>query len=1449
MVDQMVGQPVADSPPPPTILSPQEFFSPLEEDTPLPVTVADTDPDDLEFEEEYQNYVDELVDSDEPLEGQYVSSVQDIVTLQRQIEQTTDPNERAILEQELESAETQAQASADAYKQRWKEENEEYQQLPWLGKVKYNKDKLLDLAKALPGGAVEGISQLVKGGYFTAENAAVAAKALKQKAESKLGKEGGIILDQLAKTAAPGTYSILKALAPESVDDEDAALVSGEIEAAARSNLFFWTERMVNGAKRAIERGGPTTFWAGVPEEVIDIQADAILADAARMGTIELGQENILSPTIEGERPILDPERVGPIAAATDPTNIVDLVAGVGVGTVGKQLGKRALRGGATTASPRPGVVSSVARKATGAPASWIGRHLEGYGKSSLSRNIATGTLIGSVPALMFSGAGSALSMVGGAAGALGVRAGSRIAGGILRRMGDDVLSGAPLGPVARGAAGVGSGAAAGMGSSALLTAPVLAEMETENAATILGAGLGLGGLGGGAAGIGRGIAARRAWEARNTPPPLPEVTPRTSPPEITQETAGTPPAVPDIENVRGEPLRVGPELETPPRVSFEEETAAAKRTPTLPRDFDPEGGTVRYETTDSVEVLQAKLDSIQEAIPKVDRARGGILEAAAQDIQSIINEKTGVTPEAVTPTPEMVSPEIDPRRANQPREVLPSVEPEGRSVSPETIPPSEQRVATQREFSFLEEVGRLPEPESLRNKRSRRGEEGSVIIPSWEDIRDAGARLYDGVKDFSTWSGEMVSRFGEAVKDTLRDIWDGIRGAYDRITSDETGAAGRISPLDPKLKNIEQTAPEAVKQEYGKENTTETGSQQPRVYKGTAGGKPIPSDAVAGRGSQFHAGIKRVYDEHPQGKAVTVKDLEFYQAPDTSLFMAEDGSAGVAVTPDGDLVSVFKNKDSKQPIKPLLQEASRVSKTLDAYDINGYLPTLYSELGFEPVARIKFNKNYAPEGWDYATLGEPDIVMMAKTKEPGTKVDYNTVRDTVPIVEDWDAAAALQKEAYNNSPTRLLESAGDKASSRIGTSRQGAKGKTTSSADNVDSAKVPADLLGKQMEKIDYEHLPNEVLSEKDPVKKADKYVGWMKDNLRALWDYVPKKTKELTRGWYPGANKLAGEIATKGNITIEQSSGVIAALSPQKFWDMNLAQADQVVDIYTSHRNTKIDGPEILAQIEDISEAARASTKGKRKRVKGETKEQRKARLEYNKGLEAKTIDRRRRILKSLLGKTISELKDPIKRGWAIRLLAQSIHGRTFRKVSPDGTYLGLARNDDGSPSYNTWGSISEIVKAVNILEDGSVENISNNLGKKHKVRSFYNNIVNPDGQLDVTADTHAVAAAHLMPFGASAIPVKHNFGDKIANSSAAGVDGTYHLHHRAYVELAKELGILPRELQSVVWEGIRSLFPPAERSPKAVKDAAKVWKSDTTEKARASILAKEPKKTTGE
>ena len=82
-------------------------------------------------------------------------------------------------------------------------------------------------------------------------------------------------------------------------------------------------------------------------------------------------------------------------------------------------------------------------------------------------------------------------------------------------------------------------------------------------------------------------------------------------------------------------------------------------------------------------------------------------------------------------------------------------------------------------------------------------------------------------------------------------------------------------------------------------------------------------------RGTVFFQGLVTTRKTHKLGAAVEVKDKSFYTDPSRRLYLAPDGSAGVALTTDGDVVSVFKVRGSPQNIDAILDQASKEAKTL----------------------------------------------------------------------------------------------------------------------------------------------------------------------------------------------------------------------------------------------------------------------------------------------------------------------------------------------------------------------------------------------------------------------------------------------------------------------------------------------------------------------------------------
>ena len=330
--------------------------------------------------------------------------------------------------------------------------------------------------------------------------------------------------------------------------------------------------------------------------------------------------------------------------------------------------------------------------------------------------------------------------------------------------------------------------------------------------------------------------------------------------------------------------------------------------------------------------------------------------------------------------------------------------------------------------------------------------------------------------------------------------------------------------------------------------------------------------------------------------------------------------------------------------------------------------------------------------------------------------------------------------------------------------------------------------------------------------------FVGHVKDNLKWLYDQSSPEEQKANQGWYEGAHQITKDLAAEHGYTHSQTAGVMASLSPQKDWAMNVSLAKRLTDIVKNKQNEKAT-PDMIAKGKSI--------------IAGSRKVDPKA----NSALES--------MLDKLKGKKLSQLIDPIQKAAWVRLYDETNNSREFEVIGPDGKPKGMRKNADGSPGQVGWGSFNEINKAMDILADGSRENISKTLGSgAHKVRSFYNNIIEPDSPKgDVTVDTHAVAAGLLRPLSGKSKEVIQNFSGP--SSSVEGLNGTYPLFHAAYTQAAKELDIShPRQLQSVVWEKIRNLFPSEFKTPENNEAIDAIWKEHengkiTADQAREQVL----------
>ena len=381
-------------------------------------------------------------------------------------------------------------------------------------------------------------------------------------------------------------------------------------------------------------------------------------------------------------------------------------------------------------------------------------------------------------------------------------------------------------------------------------------------------------------------------------------------------------------------------------------------------------------------------------------------------------------------------------------------------------------------------------------------------------------------------------------------------------------------------------------------------------------------------------------------------------------------------------------------------------------------------------------------------------------------------------------------------------------------------KGKTvnTSKGKDVVSMKLIENLLGKN-NKADEQYLKlaniikdynqvkgsySENITDINEAKQVfDEIKLDIKSNLLFIYNSIDPDIRNISKLWYDSSHStIAKKFSDEYGITRDQASGIIAVMSPQKDWFRNIGLAERVLKIAIGNKGYAFD--------QNMANYILNSVDAKGNKI-------------FLKNL--KTTERKKKV-NSLVGKKIQQL-DGTDVGLFIRAFDWEYLGdRSYYNYSPTGDVIGKVKTKLGLDSKIAWGSTGEIAKAVSIIQNGSKENISDQLGDQHKVRSFYNNISDPKDVNSVTIDTHAIASAYLLPLSGSSPITLLGLGGS-PSSLVTGVKGSYGLIADAYREVATDLKILPRELQSIVWEGIRGFYSDTfKRNKNSVLQVTRIW-----------------------
>jgi 8-oxo-dGTP pyrophosphatase MutT (NUDIX family)/predicted ABC-type ATPase len=308
-----------------------------------------------------------------------------------------------------------------------------------------------------------------------------------------------------------------------------------------------------------------------------------------------------------------------------------------------------------------------------------------------------------------------------------------------------------------------------------------------------------------------------------------------------------------------------------------------------------------------------------------------------------------------------------------------------------------------------------------------------AIMSTGMIDVRNRDGRLEEGggvsPSSYLRWQREAAPAIHSDAARTILDALDALGASIGRLGA-HYGRADDFDPSEPREPaggpgggqwtggGAGGAARDPVER-AGQGRPVEAPAGHPGGNLGRGGrsglsGRERPQFAPA-EPDAFHKALNAAKVTNPFAAAVAVYTPAEYSQMKT--FLTPDGKGGVAIKPDGDIVSVFKAAGGPDGMADaaLKLAVQNGGAKLDCYDT--VLPTLYAKNGFRVVSRLKFDPAQAPPDWDQQKFarynnGQPDVVFMVYDPQHQSSTGGQ-------MAGTYDEAVALQDQAVKQVQAR----------------------------------------------------------------------------------------------------------------------------------------------------------------------------------------------------------------------------------------------------------------------------------------------------------------------------------------------------------------------------------------------------------------------------------------------